>query len=145
MLWQWRGKRLTSAALATLTRLRDLLSGDLATELGGWLTPAEVAATIRRVELLLAHKVHPLAAGRLAGGAVAADLVAAHVVVSDRGLAEAAAGALATAVLAPVAATAQVTLELPGDRVAAGLRQVGRVLGLLEAAHVLGHVAVLLG
>ena len=61
VLWQWRGKRLTSEALTTLAGLRDLLTdGDLAAELGSWLTPAEVAATTRRVELLLAHKVHPL-------------------------------------------------------------------------------------
>ncbi len=61
VLWQWRGKRLTSEALETLTGLRDkLVGGDLAAELASWLTPVEVAATIRRVEALLARKVHPL-------------------------------------------------------------------------------------
>jgi len=61
VLWHWRGKRLTSEALATLAMLHDLLTdGDLAGELGNWLTPAEVAATVRRVEMLLARKVHPL-------------------------------------------------------------------------------------
>jgi uncharacterized repeat protein (TIGR03843 family) len=61
VLWQWRGKRLTSEALTTLASLRDLLTGgDLVGELGSWLTPAEIAATIRRVQMLLAHKVHPM-------------------------------------------------------------------------------------
>jgi uncharacterized repeat protein (TIGR03843 family) len=60
VLWQWRGKRLTDDALATLARLRDLLSADLAPELRSWLTPHEVAATIRRVDMLLGRKVHPL-------------------------------------------------------------------------------------
>jgi uncharacterized repeat protein (TIGR03843 family) len=61
VLWQWRGQRLTGAAMATLARLRDLLTdGNLGAELGNWLTPTEVAATLRRVEMLLARKVHPL-------------------------------------------------------------------------------------
>jgi uncharacterized repeat protein (TIGR03843 family) len=61
VLWQWRGQRLTAEALATLASLRELLTdGDLAAELRNWLTPTEVAATLRRVEMLLARKVHPL-------------------------------------------------------------------------------------
>jgi len=61
VLWQWRGKRLPGEALAKLTGLRDLLTGGgLTAELGSWLTGAEVAATTRRVEMLLAHQVHPL-------------------------------------------------------------------------------------
>ena len=40
---------------------------------------------------------------------------------------------------------AQVALELPRDRVAAGLRQLGGVAGLLERADVLGDLVVLLG
>ncbi len=59
VLWQWRGKRLSSEAMTTLAGLRDLLAADLAAELGGWVTATEVAATIKRVEMLLAHKVHP--------------------------------------------------------------------------------------
>jgi uncharacterized repeat protein (TIGR03843 family) len=60
VLWQWRGSRLTDEALSTLATLRDLLTdGDLAAELGSWLTAAEVATTIRRVDRLLAHKLHP--------------------------------------------------------------------------------------
>jgi len=60
VLWQWRGKKLTPAATAALTRLRDQLAGgDLSGELASWLTAAEVAATLRRVETLLEHSVHP--------------------------------------------------------------------------------------
>ena len=60
VLWQWRGKKLTPAAMAALRRTHDLLtSGDLGDELRRWLTPAEVAATVRRVERLLALKTHP--------------------------------------------------------------------------------------
>jgi uncharacterized repeat protein (TIGR03843 family) len=59
VLWQWRGKRLTPAALAALGATRGLLTGGLADEMTQWLTPAEIAATRRRVDLLLARKVHP--------------------------------------------------------------------------------------
>jgi uncharacterized repeat protein (TIGR03843 family) len=60
VLWQWRGKKLRPEATAALGRLRDLLEhGDLAAELGGWLSATEVAATARRVEMLLEHGVHP--------------------------------------------------------------------------------------
>ena len=44
-----------------------------------------------------------------------------------------------------MAAAAEVTLEFPGDRVPARLGQVGRVLGLFQGAHVVGHLGVLLG
>lgn len=61
VLWQWRGKSLTTEALSLLAGLLDMLTGgDLADELAKWLTTAEIAATIRRVEMLLARKVHPL-------------------------------------------------------------------------------------
>ena len=61
VLWQWRGKPLTSAALTTLASLKEMITdGELGDELGNWLTAAEVAATARRVEMLLARKVHPL-------------------------------------------------------------------------------------
>ncbi len=60
VLWQWRGKKLTPAALAALRVSLDLLTtGQLAAELASWLTATEIAATRRRIELLLAHKVHP--------------------------------------------------------------------------------------
>jgi hypothetical protein len=44
-----------------------------------------------------------------------------------------------------VVASAQVPLELARDRLAGGLRQRRRVLGLLEGADVLAHLAVALG
>jgi uncharacterized repeat protein (TIGR03843 family) len=60
VLWQWRGKKLTPAALAALRISHDLLTtGGLAGEMAQWVTRAEIAATTRRVERLLAHKVHP--------------------------------------------------------------------------------------
>ena len=60
VLWQWRGKKLTPAALSALRRSHELLtSGSLATDLARWLTPAEIAATIRRTERLLTLKTHP--------------------------------------------------------------------------------------
>ena len=60
VLWQWRGKKLTPAAMAALHHTHDLLTnGDLGEELSQWLTPAEVGATIGRVERLLALKTHP--------------------------------------------------------------------------------------
>ena len=60
VLWQWRGKKLTQPATAALRQVLGLLTdGELAGELSRWLTAAEVAATIRRIELLLEHNVHP--------------------------------------------------------------------------------------
>jgi uncharacterized repeat protein (TIGR03843 family) len=61
VLWQWRGERLPSAALAGLQRLQRVFDdGSLSSELAEWLSRPEVKATARRVELLLKHKVHPL-------------------------------------------------------------------------------------
>jgi len=60
VLWQWRGKKLAPAAIAALTRSHELLTqGSLANELANWLTPAEVGATITRIERLLTLKTHP--------------------------------------------------------------------------------------
>ena len=60
VLWQWRGKKLRPAAVDALRRVLGLLTeGDLAGDLGRWLTDAEVAATIRRTRLLLEHNAHP--------------------------------------------------------------------------------------
>jgi uncharacterized repeat protein (TIGR03843 family) len=60
VLWQWRGKKLTPAAMAALGNTHELLTnGDLGDELRRWLTAEEVAATVRRVERLLALKAHP--------------------------------------------------------------------------------------
>jgi uncharacterized repeat protein (TIGR03843 family) len=60
VLWQWRGRGLPKAALEALRTLQqELAGGDLATELGRWLSPAELEATRQRVELLLQHRLHP--------------------------------------------------------------------------------------
>ena len=49
-----------AAWIAALRRSHELLTrGSLAAELGRWLTPAEVAATVRRIERLLTLKTHP--------------------------------------------------------------------------------------
>jgi uncharacterized repeat protein (TIGR03843 family) len=60
VLWQWRGRGLPKAALEALRRLQQALAGgELVTELGRWLSPAELEATRQRVELLLRHRIHP--------------------------------------------------------------------------------------
>jgi uncharacterized repeat protein (TIGR03843 family) len=60
VLWQWRGRALTAQAIEALRRLRAALDdGALAAELGEYLAPEEVHATVRRVEMLLKHRVHP--------------------------------------------------------------------------------------
>jgi hypothetical protein len=59
VLWAWRGKPLLPDELAGLERIRDALDGDLAGELRSLLSKAEVRATIRRVDELLARKVFP--------------------------------------------------------------------------------------
>ena len=60
VLWQWRGKSLAPAAIAALRLSHELLTGGgLGHELATWLTPAEVAATVRRIERLLTLKMHP--------------------------------------------------------------------------------------
>jgi uncharacterized repeat protein (TIGR03843 family) len=61
VLWQWRGKSLPGPAVEALRRLKAGLGsgGDLAAELAAWLTPAEVAATRQRIEVMLKHRVHP--------------------------------------------------------------------------------------
>ena len=61
VLWQWRGKSLPEQSMGALRRIQQSLAGgSLAAELACWISPAELAATRQRVELLLAHKVHPL-------------------------------------------------------------------------------------
>jgi uncharacterized repeat protein (TIGR03843 family) len=61
VLWQWRGKRLPDPAVAALRRLQELLVDgcELAAELEPWLTPGEIDATRKRVDLLAEHKVYP--------------------------------------------------------------------------------------
>jgi uncharacterized repeat protein (TIGR03843 family) len=60
VLWQWRGRRLPGRSVEALARLRQCLNGGaLAAELSRWLTAGEISATRRRIDLLLAHRVHP--------------------------------------------------------------------------------------
>jgi uncharacterized repeat protein (TIGR03843 family) len=60
VLWQWRGRRLPVTAVDALLRLqRALADGGLSPELARWLSAAEVTATSRRVEQLLASRSHP--------------------------------------------------------------------------------------
>ena len=59
LLWQWRGEPLTEEAVEVLSVVRATLEGSLAEELGEHLTRREVAATVRRVDRLLAERCHP--------------------------------------------------------------------------------------
>jgi uncharacterized repeat protein (TIGR03843 family) len=63
LLWRWRGRRLAPDILATLTRVREELDGELGVALDGLLHRAEVAATRRRVERLLATRRYPQPSG----------------------------------------------------------------------------------
>ena len=60
VLWQWRGLELPPAALAALGRLEEeMAQGSLGRQLRALLSPAEVSATRKRVQLLRKHGVHP--------------------------------------------------------------------------------------
>ena len=59
VLWAWRGEPLLPDEVAGLERIREALEGDLGRELRSLLSKAEVRATIRRVDDLLARKVFP--------------------------------------------------------------------------------------
>jgi hypothetical protein len=60
VLWQWRGKSLTSEAIEALQRLRRAFGhGGLAARLSGLLTEEEIEAARGRVELMLKHRIHP--------------------------------------------------------------------------------------
>ncbi|MFD0905793.1 SCO1664 family protein [Actinomadura sediminis] len=59
VLWQWRGNPLTAEALEALARVDAGLRGPLGARLAELLTPEEVDATRRRVELMLKHRIHP--------------------------------------------------------------------------------------
>jgi len=61
VLWQWRGRPIPKRSIEALTRLQTSLSGgSLAADLACWLTPAELAATRQRIDLLLEHQVYPM-------------------------------------------------------------------------------------
>jgi hypothetical protein len=60
VLWQWRGRHLTKAAVEALLTLQQAMAGEeLGADLDRWLSAAEVEATRQRVELLLEHRIHP--------------------------------------------------------------------------------------
>jgi uncharacterized repeat protein (TIGR03843 family) len=60
VLWAWRGEPLLADELAGLERIRTALDEALGSELRSLLSKAEVRATVRRVDELLARKVFPL-------------------------------------------------------------------------------------
>ncbi|HEV7810189.1 MAG TPA: SCO1664 family protein [Candidatus Limnocylindrales bacterium] len=53
VLWGWRGRPFTADERAGLARLADALRSNLARDLAGLLSRAEIAATRRRVDVLL--------------------------------------------------------------------------------------------
>lgn len=60
VLWGWRGQSLTADELAGLGRLGEALRGELARTLAGLLSRGEIAATRRRVDVLLGTGQFPL-------------------------------------------------------------------------------------
>jgi hypothetical protein len=60
VLWGWRGQSLAPDELDGLARLAEALRGDLARDLAGLLSRGEIAATRRRVEVLLETRRFPL-------------------------------------------------------------------------------------
>jgi uncharacterized repeat protein (TIGR03843 family) len=60
VLWQWRGKPLTSEAVEALQRLRRAFTREgFAQRLSGLLTAEEIEAAHGRIELMLKHRIHP--------------------------------------------------------------------------------------
>jgi uncharacterized repeat protein (TIGR03843 family) len=60
VLWQWRGKDLTSEAVESLQTLRKAFArGGFGGQLSGLLSRKEIDATSDRVELMLKHRIHP--------------------------------------------------------------------------------------
>jgi uncharacterized repeat protein (TIGR03843 family) len=59
VLWAWMGRKLRSAELDVLRRLRRDLDGSLGAALGRLLAPDEVAATAGRIDDLLARGRFP--------------------------------------------------------------------------------------
>ena len=60
VLWQWRGLPLDDHEVAVVAHLRELIETSLGEQLRELLTPAEVAATTRRIDGLLRHRRFPL-------------------------------------------------------------------------------------
>ena len=63
VLWGWAGEPLPDACEDAMRRLQEELTGDLGAELADLLTDAEVRATCRRVDRLLAGAVFPTPSG----------------------------------------------------------------------------------
>ncbi|HEX5497554.1 MAG TPA: SCO1664 family protein [Mycobacteriales bacterium] len=63
VLWGWAGQALTDEAIDVLSVLRAELEGPLGKGLGDLLTTRELAATVRRVDLLLTAGRHPEPSG----------------------------------------------------------------------------------
>lgn len=59
VLWAWRGQELEETELAAVRRVCEDVGGHLGDALAELLTPAEVAATARRAEMLLASRRFP--------------------------------------------------------------------------------------
>jgi hypothetical protein len=59
VLWAWRGQPFTTGETSVLRNLRSALDDDLGAQLRTLLAPIEVAATIRRVDRLLAAGTFP--------------------------------------------------------------------------------------
>ncbi|MFV0494538.1 SCO1664 family protein [Mycobacterium sp.] len=59
VLWGWAGKPIDDQTLAAVARLAEALDGELAEELTGRITRAEIAALARRVHALLDDPVMP--------------------------------------------------------------------------------------
>jgi hypothetical protein len=62
VLWQWRGLPFDDEELAGLGRLHHAMAGGLGEELAALLTPAEVRATARRIEVLRRQGRFPMPA-----------------------------------------------------------------------------------
>jgi uncharacterized repeat protein (TIGR03843 family) len=60
VLWGWRGEAIEPAELSVIAEVRAALDGALGLELGKLLTAAEVNATRRRTDVLLAERRFPL-------------------------------------------------------------------------------------
>ncbi|CAN5700291.1 SCO1664 family protein [soil metagenome] len=60
VLWQWRGEALDEAEIGVVRRVRSDLDGALGAALGDLLSAAEVAASVRRADALLADGRFPM-------------------------------------------------------------------------------------
>jgi uncharacterized repeat protein (TIGR03843 family) len=60
ILWRWRGDQFKGDEIAVLERLRAAVASSLGAELGELLAPAEVRATVGRIDGLLSRGRFPL-------------------------------------------------------------------------------------